>query len=173
MPIGSLARAPFTKSVLREGRIALGFSSGLEDSANVASEAGGCAFFTVLDVVDLDLFFEKTGINCIKVSASAQEESDVQRKGGSMQTLLIDEFYAAERLTGTHCPQFHMEAVQMLKALVNDPPLPVSDRSSILYFAKNRCSCCAGTTEADLFSVDDYVAGFIAGGVLSQHTVLT
>ncbi|KAL5103607.1 Ubiquitin carboxyl-terminal hydrolase 16 [Taenia crassiceps] len=118
----------------------------------------------------------------------------------SVETMLNDEFCAAERLTGIHCPQCHMEALRIPEAMVNDPSPLVSDRSSIRHFVESLCrnTCCArrwvalppATTAASARSplviyiqravwlplrriapdADDYVRNFTAGGMMSKFT---
>ncbi|KAL5970462.1 Ubiquitin carboxyl-terminal hydrolase 16 [Taenia solium] len=62
----------------------------------------------------------------------------------SVETMLSDEFSAAERLAGIHCPHCHMEALRIPEEMVNDPSPVVSDRSSIRHFAESMCrnTCC-------------------------------
>nr|CDS24853.1 ubiquitin specific peptidase 30 (C19 family) [Echinococcus granulosus] len=116
----------------------------------------------------------------------------------TLETMLSDEFCAAERLSGIHCPQCHMEALRIPEAMVNDPSPPVSDRSSIRHFAESLCrnTCCARrwialppaatATKSPLViyiqravwvplkriapSADEYVTSFTAGGMMSKYT---
>lgn len=63
----------------------------------------------------------------------------------SVETMLSDEFCAAGRLAGIHCPQCHMEALRIPEVMVNDPSPLASDRSSIRHFVESLCrnTCCA------------------------------
>ncbi|KAM3174913.1 hypothetical protein ACTXT7_009560 [Hymenolepis weldensis] len=57
----------------------------------------------------------------------------------TLDNLLKDEFGAAERLTGIHCPRCKAKAMCIPESIINDPTPFVIDRSAIRHFAEWEC----------------------------------
>ncbi|VUZ48282.1 unnamed protein product [Hymenolepis diminuta] len=57
----------------------------------------------------------------------------------TLDNLLKDEFGAAERLIGIHCPRCKAQAMRVPESIINDPAPFVIDRSAIRHFAEWEC----------------------------------